>query len=193
MKKVLFLLLAALFSLPAFAGASATAASGSVSGATSTASTGSSTAQQQNSVGVSNTLNFPAPPPTTNANVNYGGDYTVRSAPTVYAPSLTNSLSETCLGSASGGVSGPGFGVTLGKTTTDEGCERRLNAAIMAKLGMTDISFRIMCESKQVFDASKGSAHPCPGAVVGKVKDPQYTDPIIRERLGLPPLPAEQK
>ena len=117
-------------------------------------------------------------------------------------------MTETCLGSASGGLAAPGFGVTFGKTMTDEGCERRLDASIMARLNMPEVSFRIMCEQKDVYSASQGTSHPCPNPPEIKVAeeqhpapmmnskdimDPQYTDPYIRQRLGLPPLPKSME
>ena len=42
----------------------------------------------------------------------YTGSYTVKSAPTVYAPSLTASVTETCWGSVSAAVSVVGVGAT---------------------------------------------------------------------------------
>jgi len=153
-----------------------------------TSSTNTSTANDTSSVTYSGGVN-------SNTNVNYSGTQTVKNVPGIYAPNLTNSITETCLGSASGGVAGPGFGISLGKTITDEGCERRLDAAIMAKLGMTEISFNIMCQSKEVAEASKGTNHQCPSVVAEEKATkghPKHTDPIIRRRLGLPPLPESE-
>ena len=174
--------------------------------ASSASQTGPSTAQQSSTV--SNTLNFPSAPATTNTNVHYSGTTQIDTPPAIYAPGLTNSMTETCLGSASGGLAAPGFGVTFGKTMTDEGCERRLDASIMARLNMPEVSFRIMCEQKDVYSASQGTSHPCPNPPEIKVAeeqhpapimnskdimDPQYTDPYIRQRLGLPPLPKSME
>lgn len=205
----------------AMAGSNAGAISGSQSTSTSTssvrASTGPSTssattgnvAGTQSSV-VSNTLNFPGSPSTTTSNINYhaSGTETIQQAPPVYAPGLTNSLTETCLGSASGGVSTQLFGLTFGKTTADEGCERRLDASIMARLEMKEVAFRIMCEQPDVYSASQGTNHPCPtppqiktetklhpAPVMGAsdIVEPQWTDPYIRARLGLPPIPKSMQ
>ena len=52
----------------------------------------------------------------------------VKSAPTVYAPALATTLTETCMGSTSGSGSGMGWGFSIGSTWTDKSCERRLNA-----------------------------------------------------------------
>ncbi len=134
---------------------------------------------------------------TTTSNINTSGTQTLKNVPQVYAPGLTSSLSEVCLGSASGGVAGPGFGVSLGKTVVDDGCERRLDASVMARLGMKEVAFNIMCEDPRVAKATKGTANECPSVKAEQQKTAEgqhkYTDPIIRARLGLPPLPKSEQ
>jgi hypothetical protein len=58
-----------------------------------------------------------------------------KQAPSVVAPSLTTTLSETCMGSTSGGMSGPGFGLSFGSTWRDEACVRRLDARELRSFG----------------------------------------------------------
>lgn len=53
-----------------------------------------------NTGGVANAQQVPV-----QSEVGYTGSYTVKSAPTVYAPSLTASVTETCWGSVSATVS----------------------------------------------------------------------------------------
>lgn len=64
----------------------------------------------------------------------YGGDIP-RQAPSIAAPALTTTLSETCMGSTSFGASGPGFGLTFGSTWRDEACVRRLDARELRSFG----------------------------------------------------------
>lgn len=60
---------------------------------------------------------------------------TIIAAPSIGAPALSNSSIETCLGSASGGVSFPGGGFSLGGTTKDEDCNLRLYARQLYNMG----------------------------------------------------------
>lgn len=93
--------------------------------------------------------------------VGYTGSYTVKSAPTVYAPSLTASVTETCLGSISGGVSVIGVGATAAMTIENTECDRRLNAAVAGRMGRMDIAFNLMCQEDSFRQASEGTDKPC--------------------------------
>src|SRR4029077_14611379 len=59
---------------------------------------------------------------TSGGGVNYGGSYTVPITPEVIAPSVVGG--NPCSVGASGGVSMPGFGISLGGTWADKACER---------------------------------------------------------------------
>ena len=95
-----------------------------------------SNAQQTSTI--TNEVAFPSGGPTT---VTYDGAYTVRSAPAVYAPSLTASVTETCWGSVSGGVSVVGVGATAAATIKDDSCNRRLDAAVAWRRTVTTLRF----------------------------------------------------
>lgn len=58
-----------------------------------------------------------------------------KSVPGVIAPSLTTTLSETCMGSTSMGVAGAGFGVSFGSTWKDDACVRRLDSRELRSFG----------------------------------------------------------
>ena len=58
-----------------------------------------------------------------------------RQAPSVVAPALTTTLSETCMGSTSVGASAAGFGLSFGSTWRDEACIRRLDARELRSFG----------------------------------------------------------
>lgn len=79
----------------------------------------SSSSQQGNVQGISTT---------NNANLR-------DSVPAVVAPSLTTTLSETCMGSTSMGVAGAGFGISFGSTWKDEACVRRLDSRELRSFG----------------------------------------------------------
>jgi hypothetical protein len=93
--------------------------------------------------------------------VTYHGTYTMKNAPTVYAPSLTASMTETCWGSVSGAVSVVGVGATGAATIKDYDCNRRLNAAVAWRMGRQDVAFNLMCQDADFRKAAEGTDHPC--------------------------------
>lgn len=95
------------------------------------------------------------------ATVGYTGSYTVKSAPTVYAPSLTASVTETCWGSVSAAVSVVGVGATGAATIKDQDCNRRLNAAVAWRMDRKDIAFNIMCQDESFRAAAARTNAPC--------------------------------
>lgn len=137
----------------------------------------------------------------TKATVDYGGSYRVKNVPSVLAPSLTATLSDTCMGSVSAGISAVGFGVTGGTTMVDEACVRRLDSREFRAMGMNDVALALLCQGDANRKAIEATGRSCPGeapkqqatattySVTASPSTEQYTDPIIRRRLGLPPLP----
>jgi hypothetical protein len=103
--------------------------------------TSQSAAQQQSNV--VNTVNFPAG----GGAYQYSGSYSVKSAPTVYAPNLTTGGIETCLGSWSVGGSVMGGGLSAGSTKPDDECNFRMTANVAYKMGNVEMAQAIMCDS----------------------------------------------
>lgn len=165
-----------------------------------TSGTNSNAAQSSN---VTNTVNFPSGGA---SDVTYHGSYDVRTPPTVYAPGLTASMSETCWGSVSAAVSVVGVGATAGGTIKDLDCNRRLNAAVAWRMDRKDIAFNIMCQQDDFRAAAALTDRPCidpkklastSGGVPLRTADTRLdpklfepTDPLVREREHLPPLPV---
>ncbi|MGF7129602.1 hypothetical protein P3T40_001073 [Paraburkholderia sp. EB58] len=106
--------------------------------------------------GVANAQQVPA-----QSQIGYSGSYTVKSAPTVYAPSLTASVTETCWGSVSAAVSVVGVGATGAATIKDQDCNRRLNAAVAWRMDRKDIAFNIMCQDDSFRAAAASTKTPC--------------------------------
>lgn len=94
----------------------------------------------------------------------------------VVAPSLGAAGIETCLGSASGGVSFPGGGVAFGSTTQDKGCNLRLWARTLGSMGLKGASVAIACQDPNVFAAMATAGTPCPGPVPNGVKMVSHAD-----------------
>lgn len=145
----------------------------------------------------------------TKATVDYGGSYKVKSVPSVLAPSLTATLSDTCMGSASFGLSVVGVGASGGITMVDEACVRRLDSREFRAMGLNDVALALLCQSEANRRAIEDTGRECPATVkqtrsrtnpnssngtATASSSYEYTDPIIRKRLGLEPLEvAESK
>jgi len=132
----------------------------------------------------------------TRTTVDYNqSSYSVRTTPSIAAPSLTTTLSDTCMGSASFGLSITGFGATGGTTLVDQACVRRLDAREFRAMGLTDVALALLCQSEANRRAVEATGHLCPGTTTPLAKsgedavlsdDEKYRDPLVRARLGLP-------
>lgn len=85
----------------------------------------------------------------------------IKMAPAITAPGLTTTLTETCLGSISGGVSILGGGITGGSTVRDSRCGNRLDAREIRGWGENDVAKEIMCGTEEVRAAYKRVGRPC--------------------------------
>jgi hypothetical protein len=115
--------------------------------------------------------------------VAYSGQYNVKTAPTMGAPGLTTTLTETCMGSSSGGVSVMGFGISGGSTWKDEECIRRLNSRELAQtLHEYDAAKELLCGNPEINEVYKVLGRPClmsasvstvlPGGAQAEWRDP---------------------
>jgi hypothetical protein len=103
--------------------------------------------------GASSALNVTNPASTTSR---------VITTPTVVPPGLAAAGVETCLGSASGGLSLMGGGVTFGSTKVDEGCTIRLLARQLYAFGFQKAAVALMCQEERVAIAMNDAGSPCP-------------------------------
>lgn len=113
---------------------------------------------------------------------------------TAYAAPLTAS-NGTCMGSTSAGAQGVTIGVSVGTTWTDSDCDRRYDAQELRAQGHVKAATALMCQKPSIAAAMKEAGTPCPSGAKtaaapaqANVAQVEYTDPIIRRRLGLPPL-----
>jgi hypothetical protein len=102
--------------------------------------------------------------------------------PTVVAPGLAAAGIETCLGSASGGISVMGAGISLGSTTVDDGCTIRLLARQLFAFGFQKAALALMCQDERVAVAMEAGGTPCPSASFAEATD--------RSRVSLAPVKA---
>lgn len=122
----------------------------------------------------------------------------IKNTPSVSASPLTSS-NDTCMGSASGALNVPGFGIGLGKTYIDENCMMLKNSRELWNMGMKAASLALMCNDANNRKALELTGFVCPQteqerkqhlvpvAQEAQGSTSEYTgnDPIVRSRLGL--------
>lgn len=123
----------------------------------------------------------------------------VITTPTIAAPGLAAAGIETCLGSASGGISLMGGGFTFGATKVDEGCTIRLLSRQLFAFGLHQAAIALMCQDDRVAAAMEVAGSPCPSFPVdggGHVADtavppssPAAADVAVHDPLSLKPPP----
>jgi hypothetical protein len=165
----------------------------SSSNAAAESESSSKAAQQQALVNApSNTYNNPD-------TVRYRGGYAVYMPPSMSAPALTTTLTDTCMGSWSAGVSIPGGGATFGKTQIDDDCVARLHARQLAAMNAEGLAMEVLCSRQVILDADARMTTPRCAANIKKqeaksVQTDQvaasagptacYRDPIVARRMG---------
>lgn len=99
-------------------------------------------------------------PVTVNNSTGGGGGYNARgNTPDVVGGSVSGG--NSCGLGASGGGSGPGFGGLLSFMWEGKGCERRMNAALLANLGQTEAALETLCYDDTVRRALYSVGRPC--------------------------------
>lgn len=107
---------------------------------------------------------------------------------TAYAPSINPTVN--CSAVLSGGAQGVGFGLSVGGSKIDERCQREELAKTVAQLGDFQTAHEILCEDSTYRAARARVGRPCAPIRVTEEEKRVYSgaDPIVRARLGLPPL-----
>lgn len=95
--------------------------------------------------------------------IHYSGTYTVKNVPNVGAAALTSS-NDTCMGSSSGGAAGPGFGLSIGTTWTDNNCKMLKNSRELWNMGMKAAALALMCNDSDNRAALEVTGYVCPGS-----------------------------
>lgn len=138
---------------------------------------------------------------TTAQSLSVGGDtYQAAKIPvaTAYAPNIAPTA--VCMGSTTAGGQGMSFGVSFGTSWTDSNCmllEQVRTVSVV--LGQKDVAAEMMMAVPAYAEAVsrlKGKVAPAvaqveTGAGIERLPRAEYQDPIIRQRLGLPPLAAK--
>jgi len=188
MKKIFAIAFLSAACISAFADSTSGSGAGG-SQVTTTTSTGTAAATNN---GNAQSITFTSPDKTT-LQETVDGTQTVKNTPSVSGPPLVSS-NDTCMGSASGGVNAPGFGLSLGKTYTDANCVMLKNSRELWNMGMKAAALALMCNDAGNKEALELTGFICPQtkrdqavkAQAASANEP--TDPIVRKRMGLPEL-----
>src|SRR5574338_1159400 len=87
----------------------------------------------------------------------------VKSTPDVNAPALASGGDDICMGSSSAGAGVAGAGISIGSTWTDENCNRRKNATLLANMGHKVTANFLLCEDEAIRKAFAASGEvECP-------------------------------
>ena len=169
MKKAIAILAALAFaSASAFADSTPTVAA---------SATQTSQQQQQAQSAATNAGNAQAisftTPADTQAAISYSGSYTIKNVPSVSGPPLTTS-NDTCMGSTSGGVNGPGFGVSIGSTWSDTNCKMLKNSREMWNMGMKAASLALLCTDAANKAAIELTGTMCPQSMTADQRTKVY-------------------
>jgi len=131
----------------------ATSASGSVSTSGAGAAVDSSIDNAASNAGNNQSITY---------NSSIPDSQSIKTVPSSFAPALTTTLSETCMGSSAAGGSVLGFGFSAGSTWRDQECMRRLNARELANtLGDRQAARELMCGNEEVFRVYNALGRPC--------------------------------
>lgn len=83
--------------------------------------------------------------------------------PSAIAPSIGSSYSQDlCTTGISGSVQTQIFGLSTGKSVTDENCERIKLSKTLYDMGMRVAAVALMCQDERVWTAMKMAGTPCP-------------------------------
>ena len=78
------------------------------------------------------------------------------------APSIMSISQDLCTVGRSGAFQGQVFGLSTGRTVTDENCERLKLSKYLYDTGMKVASVSILCQDPRVFNAMEMAGTPCP-------------------------------
>lgn len=111
---------------------------------------------------------------------------------TAYAPTVMPTA--PCMGSTSGGISTVGLSISGGGTWIDENCQLLEQVRAVNNIGERDVAVEMLnaipayAEAKKRLADRKSTASGVAYNATPVVVKPELTDPIVRKRLGLPPL-----
>ena len=101
------------------------------------------------------------------------------------APSIMSYSQDLCTVGRSGAYQGQVFGISTGRTVTDENCERLKLSKYIYDMGMKVAAVSILCQDTRVFKAMEMAGTPCP--YMGKIGKEYKANWIANCKKGLNP------
>ena len=98
----------------------------------------------------------------------------MKNVPSVSGPALTTST-DTCMGSSSGSLNGPGFGISVGGTWSDPNCKLLKNSRELWNMGMKAAAMALICTDPANRDALEITGYECPQTARDKKKIEQVS------------------
>ncbi|SVB44248.1 uncharacterized protein METZ01_LOCUS197102, partial [marine metagenome] len=111
------------------------------------------------------------------------------------APSIMSYSQDLCTVGRSGAFQGQLFGISGGKTVTDENCERLKLSKYIYDMGMKVAAVALLCQDVRVFKAMEMAGTPCPykGEIGGKASSAWVDTANISERPDIVEYKAKLK
>jgi hypothetical protein len=85
----------------------------------------------------------------------------IRNTPSMFGPALVSS-NDTCMGSTSGSMAVPGFGVSIGSTWVDENCKMLKNSERLWNMGFKAASVALLCTDVKIKESLELTGFACP-------------------------------
>lgn len=120
--------------------------------------------------------------------VEYTGTYTMKNVPSVNGPNLTTS-NDTCMGSTSGSANGPGFGISIGSTWSDDHCQRLKMSRELWNKGMKAASLAMDCMDPAARVALEITGTKCPQSMTADERRNNYGPDASPQAAYIPPPP----
>jgi hypothetical protein len=129
--------------------------------------------------------------------VEYQGSYTIKNVPSVNGPNLITS-NDTCMGSSSASVNGPGIGIGFGSTWTDDQCKRLKMSRELWNKGMKAASLAMDCMDPAAKAALEMTGTQCPQsmtpaervAAFGPAANASHQVGVVAQTKAMPTTPA---
>jgi len=113
-----------------------------------------------------------------------GGDQTIRSAPTVYAPPVSGG--NPCTLAVSGGISVIGWGAAAGGTFVDQDCANRQKIAMIHNAGYGAAAKELMCNDRDTYFAFRTAGAPCAFRPTFEGQAQQPPAPLVQQAPVVP-------
>jgi hypothetical protein len=120
------------------------------------------TSESTNTFSTQSTSTYSANPSNSqNVTISNPDNITIKNVPNISGIPLT-SANDTCMGSSSGTVAGPGIGLAFGTTWVDNNCKMLKNSRELWNMGMKSAAIALLCKDPDNRAALEITGYKCP-------------------------------